>query len=110
FVFLYFLTEIYIYYELFETLERIESGELVSVDGIIKELDISSSSSRSERFKVGKVSFDYNDFGTSGLFFANRAHDSKVIKEGNRVKISYLPKEDDNFIFEIIFFKPNVKK
>ncbi|KJY99142.1 hypothetical protein [Pseudoalteromonas ruthenica] len=108
-VFLYFLTEIYSYYELFETIERIESGELVSVEGIIKELDISSSSSRSERFKVGKVSFDYNDFGTSGLFFANRAHDSKVIKEGNRVKISYLPKEDDNLIFEIKVFKPNVK-
>ncbi|QFU04919.1 hypothetical protein FIU82_07810 [Pseudoalteromonas sp. THAF3] len=109
-VFLYFLTEIYSYYELFETIERIESGELVSVEGIIKELDISSYSSRSESFKVGKVSFDYNDVVTSGLFFANRAHDSKVIKEGNRVKISYLPKEDDNLIFEIKVFKPNVKQ
>ncbi|GAP76722.1 hypothetical protein W04_3294 [Pseudoalteromonas sp. SW0106-04] len=43
------------------------------------------------------------------MFFANRAHDSKVIKEGNRVKISYLPEEDDNLIFEIKVFKPNVK-
>ncbi|WP_278403684.1 hypothetical protein [Pseudoalteromonas ruthenica] len=108
-VFLYFLAEIYTYYELFETIERIESGELASVEGIIKELDISSYSSRSESFKVGKVSFDYNDVGTSGMFFANRAHDSKVIKEGNRVKISYLPEEDDNLIFEIKVFKPNVK-
>ncbi|TMP03087.1 hypothetical protein CWC08_18890, partial [Pseudoalteromonas ruthenica] len=76
-------------------IERIESGELGSVEGIIKELDISSSSSRCERFKVGMGSFDYNDFGTSGLFFANRAHDSKVIKEGNSVNISYFAKEDD---------------
>ena len=109
-VFLYFLAEIYTYYELFETIERIESGELASVEGIIKELDISSYSSRSESFKVGKVSFEYNDYITSGMFFANRAHDSKVIKEGNRVKISYLPEEDDNLIFEIKVFKPKVKQ
>ncbi|WP_053911605.1 hypothetical protein [Pseudoalteromonas sp. SW0106-04] len=101
---LFYLTaNIHAYYK------RIESGKLVYVEGIIKELDISSSSSRSESFKVGKVSFGYNDFGTSGMFFANRAHDSKVIKEGNRVKISYLPEEDDNLIFEIKVFKPNVK-
>lgn len=106
-VLFYLAINIYAYYK---RIERIESGELVYVEGIIKELDISSSSSRSERFKVGKVSFDYNDFGTSGMFFANRAHDSKVIKEGNRVKISYLPEEDDNLIFEIKVFKPNVKQ
>ncbi|MCF2861602.1 hypothetical protein ABMY44_05455 [Pseudoalteromonas sp. Cnat2-41] len=108
-VLFYLAINIYAYCERMERIDRIESGELVSVEGIIKELGISSSSSRSESFKVGKVSFDYNDFGTSGLFFANRAHDSKVIKEGNRVKISYLPEEDDNLIFEIKVFKPNVK-
>ncbi|WP_151172746.1 hypothetical protein [Pseudoalteromonas ruthenica] len=105
----YLAANIHAYYKRMERTGRIESGELVYVEGIIKELDISSSSSRSESFKVGKVSFDYNDFGTSGMFFANRAHDSKVIKEGNRVKISYLPEEDDNLIFEIKVFKPNVK-
>ena len=108
-VLLYLTINIHAYYKRMERIDRIESGELISVEGIITELGISSSSSRSERFKVGKVSFDYNDFGTSGMFFANRAHDSKVIKEGNRVKISYLPEEDDNLIFEIKVFKPNVK-
>ena len=106
---MYFLAEIYTYYELFEKIERIESGELVSVEGIITDLKTEKASSRRESFKVGKVSFEYNDFITSGIFFANRAHDSKVIKEGNRVKISYLPEEDDNLIFEIKVFKPNVK-
>ena len=109
-VLLYLTINIHAYYKRMERIDRIESGELISVEGIITELGISSSSSRSERFKVGKVSFDYNDFGTSGMFFANRAHDSKVIKEGNRVKISYLPEEDDNLIFEIKVFKPIVKQ
>jgi len=109
-VFLYFLAEIYSYYELFETIERIESGELVSVEGIITDLKTEKASSQRESFKVGKVSFEYNDYITSGMFFANRAHDSKVIKEGNRVKITYLPEGDDNLIFEIKVFKPKVKQ
>ncbi|TLX51693.1 hypothetical protein CWC31_06030 [Pseudoalteromonas ruthenica] len=108
-VLLYLAINIYAYCERIERIERIESGELVSVEGIITDLKTENFNSRKESFKVGKVSFDYNDVVTSGLFFANRAHDSKVIKEGNRVKISYLPEEDDNLIFEIKVFKPKGK-
>ncbi|KJY99143.1 hypothetical protein [Pseudoalteromonas ruthenica] len=108
-VLLYLAINIYAYCERIERIDRIESGELVSVEGIITDLKTEKVNSRSESFKVGKVSFEYNDFITSGMFFANRAHDSKVIKEGNRVKITYLPEGDDNLIFEIKVFKPNVK-
>ncbi|TMO47211.1 hypothetical protein [Pseudoalteromonas ruthenica] len=109
-VLLYLTVNIHAYYKRIERIERIESGELVSVEGIITDLKSERANSQTERFKVGKVSFDYNDYVTSGMFFANRAHDSKVIKEGNRVKISYLPEEDDNLIFEIKVFKPIVKQ
>ena len=107
---LYLAINIHAYCERIERIDRIESGELVSVEGIITDLKTEKVNSQRESFKVGKISFDYNDYVTSGMFFANRAHDSKVIKEGNRVKISYLPEEDDNLIFEIKVFKPKVKQ
>lgn len=89
------------HYQLVLYSEKIKSGEFLIVEGEISELKIIKGNSREESFKVNGVYFKYNDFGTEKMFFANRNHDSQLIKNGRNVNIHYLQSESENLIFKV---------
>jgi len=71
------------------------------VEGVIEEHKVNESASREESFEVNGVLFEYNNFVTPDLFFANRNYVDNVIKNGIYVKVFYIVKDDVRYIVKL---------